>query len=384
MGNSITSDLLVITAPFQNDAWTMLVNFLKVLKPLCNEIFLITGLPEKVILDRKIHLLNIRYDTRKSSVFMKILKYVALQVVMACKTFQVLSTGGKKLNTVIFFLGATFLFPMLVTKFFKKKTLIVSTGSFSRSIKEVYMVGPIFYPFVMVLEKINYVLSNKIVCYSENLVWDLDLERYANKISIAPNHFLDFTKFKIEKEFNSRNNLIGYVGRLSEEKGIINFVRAIPEVLKQRPNLEFLIIGDGLLRETLEKFIERNRLDHKVKMLGWVSHETIPSYLNELKLLVLPSYTEGLPNVMLEAIACGAIVLATPVGAVPAIIKDGETGFLMEDNSPECIARNILKALNHPNLSEIINAAIKLVEIKYTFEKAVNRYKIILENVRRF
>ncbi|MEM3063260.1 MAG: glycosyltransferase family 4 protein [Nitrososphaerota archaeon] len=375
--NSNASDLLVVTGPFQSRAWIVLLNFLKVLKPLCNEIFLITGFSEKVTLNKKIRLYNVKYDTRKNSALMKILKYATLQIVISCKTFQILFTQRKKVNTVIFFLGAAFLLPMLVTKIFRKKTTIVITGSSSRSIKEVSIVGAFFYP-IMVLEKINYLLSNKIVCYSENLIQEFNLKRYINKISIAPHHFLNFAKFKIEKEFNSRNNLVGYVGRLSEEKGVINLVKAIPEVLKQKPNLEFLIIGDGLLRKTLEKFIKRNRLDDKVRILGWIPHENIPDYLNELKMLVLPSYTEGLPNVMLEAMACGAIVLATPVGAIPAIIKDGETGFLIEDNSPESIAKNILRVLNHPSLSEIVKAARKLIEEEYTFESAVNRYKIIL------
>jgi glycosyltransferase involved in cell wall biosynthesis len=191
-------------------------------------------------------------------------------------------------------------------------------------------------------------LSDRIICYSGNFVQEYGLKRYVNKISIAPKHFLDFTKFKIKKEFYKRRNLIGYIGRLSEEKGVINLVNAIPQVLKQYPNLEFLIIGDGQLRGTLQKIIKRNNLHEKVKVLGWIPYESIPDYLNELKLLVLPSYTEGLPNAVLEAMACGTIVLATPVGSIPAVIKDGENGFLMKDNSPKCIADNILRVISKP------------------------------------
>ena len=121
-----------------------------------------------------------------------------------------------------------------------------------------------------------------------------------------------------------------------------------------------------------------NKLDGKVKFVGWISHDELPRYLNELKLLVLPSYTEGLPNIMLEAMACGTPVLATLVGAIPDIIKDGETGFIMENNSPECIAQNIIRALNHPNLERIAQNARALVEREFTFEKAVERYEKIV------
>jgi glycosyltransferase involved in cell wall biosynthesis len=162
----------------------------------------------------------------------------------------------------------------------------------------------------------------------------------------------------------------------------MNFVQAVPEALKKQYNLEFLIGGDGLLRPEIAKYLDAHNLHNKVKMTaGWLDHDTeLPGYLNKLKLLVLPSYTEGLPNITLEGMACGTPVLATPVGAIPDIIKDGETGFIMENNSPECIAENIIRALNHPNLEQIARNARALVEREFTFEKAVERYRDILEN----
>jgi glycosyltransferase involved in cell wall biosynthesis len=63
------------------------------------------------------------------------------------------------------------------------------------------------------------------------------------------------------------------------------------------------------------------------------------------------------------------------------LIKDGEAGFIMENNSPECIAENIIRALNHPNLEQIARNARALVEREFTFEKAVERYREILEQV---
>ncbi len=76
--------------------------------------------------------------------------------------------------------------------------------------------------------------------------------------------------------------------------------------------------------------------------------------------------------------ACGTPTLATPVGGIPDVIKDGETGFIMEDNSPECIARNVIRALNHPNLEQVAKNARTLVKGEFTYEKAVERYRNIL------
>ena len=116
-------------------------------------------------------------------------------------------------------------------------------------------------------------------------------------------------------------------------------------------------------------------------MLRWIPHDKLPDFLNELKLVVLPSYTEGLPNLMIEAMACGTLVLATPVGAIPDVINDGETGFIMENNSPECIAENAIRALEHPNLEEVVKNARELVEREFMYDAAVERYKKILENI---
>jgi glycosyltransferase involved in cell wall biosynthesis len=103
-------------------------------------------------------------------------------------------------------------------------------------------------------------------------------------------------------------------------------------------------------------------LTARVDLPGWISHDDLPGYLNQLRLLVLPSYTEGLPNIMLEAMACGTPVLATPVGAIPDVIIDGKTGFIMENNSPECIAENVIRALNSPDLERIAENGRRFVE----------------------
>ena len=81
------------------------------------------------------------------------------------------------------------------------------------------------------------------------------------------------------------------------------------------------------------------------------------------------------------AMACGTPVLATSVGGIPDVIKDGETGFILENNSPECIAENVMRALKYPNLEEIVKNARKLIEKEYTYEAAVERYKNIVKNL---
>jgi len=81
-----------------------------------------------------------------------------------------------------------------------------------------------------------------------------------------------------------------------------------------------LIVRDGELRHEIKRYLKQKNLENRAQFVGWVSTDDIPDYLNQLKLLVLPSYTEGLPVIVQDAMACGIPVLATRVGAVPDII----------------------------------------------------------------
>ena len=95
---------------------------------------------------------------------------------------------------------------------------------------------------------------------------------------------------------------------------------------------------------------------------------------------MLPSYIEGFSNIVLEAMARGTPVLANSVLGIHDLIKDGETGFIMENNSPECIAKNVIRVLAHPNINEITKNARALIEEKYNYLAAVDGYRIILSS----
>jgi len=111
-----------------------------------------------------------------------------------------------------------------------------------------------------------------------------------------------------------------------------------------------------------------------VKILPWISSEEVPKYLNKMKLLVLSSYYEGSPNIVLEAMACGTPVLSTPVGSVPDIIIDGMNGYLMESNSPKCIAENIIRVLGDSNIGTVSDNGSKTVSNRYSYEALRLKY----------
>jgi glycosyltransferase involved in cell wall biosynthesis len=248
--------------------------------------------------------------------------------------------------------------------------------------KTLFGLGKYIFPwFVEVLERFNYLLADRIIIFLSNYTSPLLKGREKKVIFGGSRFYVDIEAFKVEKDLTTRETLVGFIGRFDEIKGIMNFVKAIPLVMKESAGIKFLIGGDGLLRGEIEKELKNSGLSDKVVLAGWIPHDKLPQYLNNIKLLVIPSYGEIGPHMVFEAMACGTPVLGTPVGVMRDVIKDGETGFILEDNSPECITRNIFRALNNPNLAQIARSARSLIEREYTYEAAVERYRKVLESL---
>lgn len=284
-----------------------------------------------------------------------------------------------KVDAYLFFIGGdTLLLPITFAKLLNKKVILLLAGS---TIKTHQMNQDKLAVGLKILRSPCLSLADKIIVYAPILIPDYQLEKYRHKILIAYEHFLDFNAFTVTTPLSDRPSFIGYIGRLSGEKGVQNFAQALPAILSDWQNLRVLIVGDGLLKEAIEASLQEEALTSRVDLSGWISHDDLPKYLNQLRLLVLPSYTEGLPNIMLEAMACGTPVLATPVGAIPDVIKDGETGFIMENNSPECIAENVVRALSSPELEQTAENGRRFVEENFTFEKVVRNWKRILPEI---
>nr|WP_321352420.1 glycosyltransferase family 4 protein [uncultured Methanoregula sp.] len=364
----------IITPPIALASITPLSNLIDILSPLSNSLFLITGNAGYAHFknDPRLCLVGINHNSEKK-IMLRIVKFFLLQIRMSF----VLMKNIRKYDFWIFFLGGQELvLPMIIIKLFRKKGILLFSGSSTHAQYHDKSVA-----FIRILTTIDCILCNKIILYSKCLISDWHFESYHHKILIAPRHFIDFNKFTFDTPLSSRPNLIGYVGRLSPEKGIQHFVSALPDILCNQNNLHFFIGGDGQLKKAIEeKIVETKMLDH-VDLADWIPHDDLPKKLKQLRLLILPSYTEGLPNIMLEAMACGTPVLATPVGAIPEVLYDNETGFIMKNNSPDCISENVIRALDSNKLEQISEAGRLFVEKEYTFEKIFLRWKHLIDKI---
>ena len=315
------------------------------------------------------------YHAGQTNLLAKTVNYAYTQVKISFKLLRLLN----RVDLWLFVIGGEgLIIPMLTAKMCRKLVLIYPVGSGVDSLKA--QQDPLAGVFGL-LRNMNYRLADGIILNSERLIEEFSLQKYRSKLFVAYGHFIHFDKFKVQKPLDERDNVVGYVGRLSQEKGTLNFLEAILLVIETRDDIEFLVIGDGQLRDRAETYVQQANLSSKVKFLGWVPHDELPSYLNEMKLLVSPSYTEAGPYSVFEAMACGTPVLSTPVGQVPDAVTDGKTGFILENNSPECIAKNIIRALSHPDLEEITIRAHTLVEKERSYGAAVKSAQQLLQSL---
>lgn len=368
----------IITYPMPKAGLIPLSNLIRLIHPLTEKLYVISGIsgegPISFYADLPQN--NIRYFFIYTMEYKKtILKIWSFFFDQVKRSYIILANGAKHVDLWIIYSGTSALFlPILTLKLLGKKTFILLLGSEEKQAKSI---NSALWKRIVFLGKINLSLADQIIIYSPRLITEYKLDKYRNKMIISNEHFIDFSKFYMKIQFNQRENLVTYIGRFSEEKGVMNFANAIAKI--DLDILKFRMIGDGILFEKIKHFIEDEKLGDKVELIGWISHDKLPRYLNESRLLVIPSYTEGLPNLMLEAMACGSPVLATPVGAIPDLIIEGNTGFLMENNTPECISKNIIRALSHPELETIIDNAKKRVEKDFSYEATLDKWRDIIQ-----
>ena len=376
--------LVAFYSTYGDNPLTRLSDILHIFEPLAEEIFVITeDVPQDVFLNKKVRLTNIKYSSKSRLMPIKILRQLLAQLTISWQLLKI----SRQVDIIFWGISAhSLIIPMILAKLMRKKTILFIAFRSSKLLTKLFGVrGFILTRLYEIVEPLSYLLCQTIVVNSIELLEQPQLGKYKGKTFplACPARFIDATLFKIVKPLTQRAKRIGFVGRLSEEKGVVNLIHAIPLVLDRQRDLEFTIIGDGPQYKEITGIVEADNLSSVVKLTGWVPHAELPEHMNEMQLLVLPSLTEGLPTIALEAMACGTPVLATPVGGVPELIRDGETGFILENNSPHTIAQGIIRALSYPNIEKIIRNAHTLIEKEYTYEATTARYRNLITSLTK-
>jgi glycosyltransferase involved in cell wall biosynthesis len=174
--------------------------------------------------------------------------------------------------------------------------------------------------------------------------------------------------------------IVGAAGRLSPEKGFGILVDAAAEVAHEMPNVGFVLFGNGPLKASLDQRIAASGLREKFILAGFRSD--LDDFLPHFDLFALPSFTEGLPNVILEAFAAGIPVVATAVGGTPEIVEHGQNGFLVPPGDPIALARSIFKSFDIGHRGKEMAAQGKRrVQEHFSFDRQARQYLQLFETL---
>jgi glycosyltransferase involved in cell wall biosynthesis len=162
------------------------------------------------------------------------------------------------------------------------------------------------------------------------------------------------------------------VGRLCEAKGQLLLVEATARLRAKGIKLDLVLAGDGPLRAEIESAIERHGLDGTVRITGWISSDSVRDEILAARALVLPSFAEGLPVVIMEAMALRRPVLSTYVAGIPELVRGGENGWLFPAGSLDELAAAMEDCLSRPaaEIQRMGNAA---------YERVIERHSIDVE-----
>lgn len=157
--------------------------------------------------------------------------------------------------------------------------------------------------------------------------------------------------FFVPNEMKNENEpYILYTGSLDALKGLVDLIRSAIYVCQGYPNIRFILAGKGSLERHLRKLVHNLNLDKNVSFVGYIDQNALLRYYQNATLYVLPSYYEGLPTTILEAMSCGIPVVATAVAGTSAVIRDSENGFLVPPKDPEKLSEAIIKLVEDEKL----------------------------------
>ncbi|QLH78905.1 glycosyltransferase [Halosimplex rubrum] len=374
-------DVCVVTHPLAAAGENATRSLLDILSAVTGVALVTADLPADSEIRDRHELVELTRKGAGDSVAVAAVRFVLNQLRM-CRVL-----AGRDEEVVLFYGATSYLLPILFARAVGKTVLVEPRGDVPLTLRiawEESLPSPVaraLAGLVRALERAGFAAAHGVVTYTPSMAEQLDLDPDGPDVYPTGARYVRTDAFDVRTPLEDRERRVGFLGRLDEEKN----VRELAAAAKGLPDdVTFTFIGDGDLREWLETELADEIEAGQVEMRGWVDHDDVPAELDRLRLVVLPSEpTEGLPTTILEALACGTPVYATPVSGVPDVVRDGETGFLMDSTDPDDIRRELLAVLDREDLPAISRNGRELIESEYSFEASQDRYREILQRVVR-
>ena len=174
--------------------------------------------------------------------------------------------------------------------------------------------------------------------------------------------------------------VVGAVGRLSAEKGFDVLIRSLHALVSRGLDANLVIVGEGGERANLERLASELHLGDRVRLAGW--QPDVKGYFEAMDVFALSSLREGLPNVLLEAMALEVPIVSTRVNGVPRLVQDGRNGFLVNAGDPDGLTNAVGALLTNAALRDVFRAAgRRTVETRYSFATRMHRLKRLYDEL---
>ncbi len=264
-------------------------------------------------------------------------------------------------------------FTLLTSLFFPKRKVIMSCDTFpGYSFKSGRVIDSLFFIYTKLFGWMLFGIPKKIHLYGKSMI------EYAKKAGVKEKKIVvvptgvDIEKFsgagaldRSELGVSNEDFVIVYAGLLVPRKGIDIMLKVVKRL--EEGDVKLLLVGDGPKKKEYIDLAEKLEIRDKVKFLGW--RKDIPNILKSADLLFLPSRGEGLPGIVMEAMAAGLPIVASDIPCVPDLVEDGKDGFLCRMNDIECFAEKI----KNVNKEMGDKGAEKIKE--FSWDKLIEDYK---------
>ena len=270
----------------------------------------------------------------------------------------------KKNEQVFFWIGDKMIFPFLAAKRRKAEINYFIMGNTAKEGK------------VSLFTRISSKLIRYMAEHADYICMESKSVRYEwPGLTLKKERIIHLYTDNIEMNpLEDRDRVMGMVCRLTAGKHVKECIEAMAEVHATYPEWSLEIIGSGKQQTECEQLIDDMNVKEYVKLFGWIKHDNISEKTKKWKYFLFPTDTEGMPNGLLEMMGHGIPVLATPVGGIRDIVRNGVNGYLLEDNTKETIVNTIMRVIMMSETEYRKNAeeAYKTIVSEYSLESAIH------------
>ena len=290
------------------------------------------------------------------------------------KVCQLLRTCNNKNSAVFFWIADKMIIPFIYCVFKKRQIYYFLMGNVSNekaknSIKS--QISRILIRFMSA--------RSDYVCVESASVMDQWPSIKRKKNSLIIHLFVDVSKFTKVLKIKDRPNTIGMLTRLAGGKHVIEAIEAFSEWNIKNSSWKLQIIGDGPDRKRCQEIIARG--NSNIELCGWVDNKKLPDYINQWKILLLPTSAEGLPNSLLECMACGTPALTNRIGGIPDVVRHAINGWFLRGTKKEEIIRGLDSLPDIETMELISNNAVCTVREKYSYSASCKNIRETIEYV---